>query len=155
MVRWMAQDDRRTFADRLNFLFETVRPQGETREYTNSEVAAATDISGSYVGYLRKGIRDNPSVETVQALARFFGVRPSYFVDDERDTEHAVAVEAQLRLLQALNDPGIKRLAMRAAEAELSPAALDAVTAMIDQVQRLEQAASPKSRRRGQEQSQD
>jgi ESX-1-secreted protein regulator len=152
----MARDDHRTFADRLNFLFETVRPRGETREYANSEVAAATDVSGSYIGYLRKGVRDNPSVDTVQALARFFGVRPSYFVDDEQDAEEAAAVEARLRLRQALTDPGIERLAMRAAEAELSPAALDAITEMIDQVRRLEQAAPPKkSRGRGQEQSHD
>jgi ESX-1-secreted protein regulator len=133
-----------TFADRLNSLFDTVRPAGEDREYTNSEVASATDVSGSYIGYLRKGLRTNPSVETVQALARFFGVRPSYLVDDEQDDERVASAEAQLRLVQALNNPGIKQLAMRAAEANLSATALDAVTAMIEQVSRLEQAAARK-----------
>jgi transcriptional regulator with XRE-family HTH domain len=138
----------KTVAGRLNYLFETVRPEGGAREFTNAEVAAATGVSATYVGYLRKGERDNPSVETVQALARFFGVRPSYFVDDEADEERIAAIEAQLRLVQALNNPGIKRLALRAAEAELSPTALDAVTAMIDQVRLLERSATPKKGRR-------
>jgi transcriptional regulator with XRE-family HTH domain len=129
-------------AERLNALFGTVRPPGERREYTNSEVAAATGMSATYVGYLRKGIRDNPSVDAVQALARFFGVRPSYFVDDEAAAEPADGhPEASQRLMRALRDPGIQRLAMRAAEAELSPAAIDAVTAMIEEVRRLDQAA--------------
>lgn len=141
---------RKSFADKLNLLFETVQPRDAHREYANSEVAAATDISASYIGYLRKGVRDNPSVETIQALARFFGVRPSYFVDEQVDEEHAAAVEAQLRLVQALNDPGIKRLAMRAMEAELSPAALDAITAMIDHVRQLEESVAPKPPRKGQ-----
>ncbi|MBB5083945.1 helix-turn-helix domain-containing protein [Nonomuraea endophytica] len=141
-------DGRKSFADKLNLLFETVRPRDAHREYTNSEVAAATDVSASYIGYLRKGVRDNPSVETIQALARFFEVRPSYFVDEDVDDEHAEAVEARLRLVQALNDPGIKRLAMRAMEADLSPAALDAITAMIDQVRQLEESIAPKPPRK-------
>ncbi|MFI6910331.1 helix-turn-helix domain-containing protein [Nonomuraea sp. NPDC050394] len=140
--------ERRSFAGKLNLLFETVRPNEAHREYTNSEVAAATDISASYIGYLRKGVRDNPSVETVQALARFFEVRPSYFVDEDVDDEHAAAVEARLKLVRALNDPGIKRLAMRAMEAELSPAALDAITAMIDHVRQMEESVTPKPSRK-------
>jgi transcriptional regulator with XRE-family HTH domain len=138
---------RQTLAGKINFLFATVRPPDEDREYTNCEVAAATDLSGSYLGYLRRGVRDNPSVEAVQALARFFGVRPSYLVDNEPDEERAAQTEAQLRLAQALKNPGIVRLATRAAEAHLSPAALDAITAMIDQVSKLEQQAA--SRKRG------
>jgi transcriptional regulator with XRE-family HTH domain len=130
----------RTFADRLNDLFRSVRPPGQDREYTNSEVAEATKISSSYIGYLRKGVRGNPSVEAVQALARFFRVRPSYFVDDEEDEERAALAEAQLKLVRALERPGIRKLAMRAADADLSAAALDAVAAMIDEVSKLEQA---------------
>jgi len=137
----------RTFADKINFLFTTVRPPGEEREYTNSEVAVATDISGSYIGYLRKGIRDNPSIEAVRALARFFGVPPSYLVDDERDEQRLASIEAQLKLVQALKNPGIKQLAMRAADAELSPTGLETIAAMIDEVRKLEQAARKPHRR--------
>jgi transcriptional regulator with XRE-family HTH domain len=137
----------RTLADKLNHLFATVRPPGHDREYTNAEVAQATGVSGSYVGYLRKGIRDNPTVDAVQSLARHFGVRPSYFVDEDLDEERLASVDAQLRLARALITPGIEALAMRAAEADLSPEALDALTAMIEQVQRLEHAAGSKKRR--------
>jgi transcriptional regulator with XRE-family HTH domain len=119
------------FAARLNHLFAEVRPSGGNREYTNSEVAAATGLSGTYLGYLRKGVRDNPSIEAVQAIARFFGVRAGSLVEDSRDDEEG-------RLLEAMRNRGVQQLAMRAAEANLSPAALDAITAMIDHVTRLE-----------------
>jgi transcriptional regulator with XRE-family HTH domain len=125
------------FAARLNQLFATVRPAKADREYTNSEVAAATGLSGTYLGYLRKGLRDNPSIEAVQAIARFFGVRAGSLVDDREDEES--------RLLQAMRNRGVQHLAMRAAEANLSPAALDAVTAMIDHVTRLEKGLPPES----------
>ena len=137
-----------TVAERLNRLFEIVRPRGEDRQYSNSEVAAATGVSGTYIGYLRRGVRDNPSVDTVQALARFFGVRPSYLVDD-LDEEQAARIEAQVRLFQALDDPGIRQLALRAAAADLSATGLDAVAAMIDQVKKLEQEAATTKRGRG------
>lgn len=135
-------EGQNTVAERLNRLFEIVGPRGEDRQYSNSEVAAATGVSGTYIGYLRRGVRHNPSVETVQALARFFGVRPSYLVDDDVDDEQAASIEAQVRLFQALDDPGIRRLALRAAAADLSPVGLDAVAAMIDQVKKLEQEAA-------------
>lgn len=131
-----------TIARRLNRLFEIVQPRGEERQYSNSEVAAATGVSGTYIGYLRRGVRDNPSVDTVQALARFFGVRPSYLVDDDADEQRAASTEAQVRLFQVLDDPGIRQLALRAAAADLSPTGLDAVAAMIDQVKILEKDAA-------------
>jgi hypothetical protein len=47
-----------------------------------------------------------------------------------------------------LKNPGIKQLAMRAADAELSPTGLETIAAMIDEVRKLEQA-SRRSHRRG------
>ena len=135
------------FADRLNALFTAVRPGGGAREYTNSQVAAATGVSASYIGYLRKGVRFNPSVEAVQLLARFFAVRPGYFVDDGPDAGAVGGgVDDELTLIQALRDPGIKRLVMRAAEARLSAGALATIAAMIDEVGKLEQAAERERR---------
>lgn len=132
----------RALAEKLNFLFATVRPPGQDREYSNAEVAQSTGVSGSYIGYLRKGVRDNPTVEAIQALARHFGVRPSYLVDDESDEEQIASIEAQVRLSQALANPAIEALAMRAAESGLSAEGLDAVAAMLEQVQRLERGAA-------------
>ena len=143
-----------SFADRVNHLFTTVRTPDDSREYTNAEVAHATGVSATYIGYLRKGVRANPSVDTVRALARFFRVRPSYLVDEEPEEPLAgpagdTAVgRTDRRLAEALRNPGITRLAMRAAEADLSPAAFAAIAAMIDEVEKLEQAADGRSKRR-------
>jgi transcriptional regulator with XRE-family HTH domain len=143
-----------SFADRVNHLFATVRTPDENREYTNAEVAQATGVSATYIGYLRKGVRGNPSVDTVRALARFFRVRPSYLVDEEPDEPwagpagEAADERADRRLAEALRNPGITRLAMRAAEADLSPAAIAAIAAMIDEVEKLEQAADGRGKRR-------
>jgi transcriptional regulator with XRE-family HTH domain len=142
-----------SFADRVNHLFATVRT-ADDREYTNAEVALATGVSATYIGYLRKGVRGNPSVDTVRALARFFRVRPSYLVDEEADEPLAgpaadtTVDSTDRRLAEALRNPGITRLAMRAAEADLSPAAIAAVAAMIDEVEKLEQAADGRGKRR-------
>ncbi|GII22590.1 helix-turn-helix domain-containing protein [Planosporangium mesophilum] len=125
-----------SLAEKINFLFDWLgRKTGRT--YTNSEVAAATGMSDTYVGYLRRGSADNPTLKTIQDLARFFGVKPSFFTDDA-DDEAIDRLDAQLDLFRAINDPNIQALALRATKANLSPAGLEAITAMIDHVQRLE-----------------
>ncbi len=149
----MASRERRhsplTFPDRLNRLFATVHAPDGDREFTNAEVAQATSISATYIGYLRKGIRDNPSVETVRALAQFFGVRPSVLIDDAPDAaDTEPGTETHRRLAEALRNPAVTRLAMRAAEAELSTAALDAIIAMIDEVGKREQTTARPGRPR-------
>jgi transcriptional regulator with XRE-family HTH domain len=74
-----------TFASRLNRLFDTVRtPEGQ--QYSSGEVAATMRQSGfpmtvTVVSQLRAGVGPAPSAQTVRALARFFGVSPSYFSD--------------------------------------------------------------------------
>src|SRR3989442_226310 len=73
------------------------------REYTYREVASAvsaengTTLSPSYVWQLRTGVKDNPSMRHIEALARFFAVRPSYFFDDEL----ADVPDSEVRLLAA------------------------------------------------------
>lgn len=44
---------------------------------------------------LRTGARENPTIRHIEALARFFGVSPSYFFDEELTD----VPEAELRLL--------------------------------------------------------
>ncbi len=91
-----------TLAGRIDCLFRTHRsPRG--REYTYREVAiAVTDLNGvtlspAYLWQLRTGARNNPSINHLAALARFFNVAPSYFFDDELSN----LPEAELRLLAA------------------------------------------------------
>jgi transcriptional regulator with XRE-family HTH domain len=133
---------RRSLADKLNHLFETVHGPGQ-KPYSNHQVAdalnrkAATEggptIDQSYLARLRAGGRAKPSFEVVQALAAFFGVSVDYFSDDDA----AVArIEAQLALVAALRDSGVRDLALRAAG--LSPRGLDTVTAVLNQVRQYE-----------------
>lgn len=127
----------RTLAERLEYLFRTVREPGR-REYSNEEVAAAivrdqgVAISASYIWYLRTGQRDNPTFKHLNALARFFGVPPAYFFDHGTGAR----VEAELALLTAMKDVGVRDVALRAAG--LSPKSLEAITDVISRVRELE-----------------
>jgi transcriptional regulator with XRE-family HTH domain len=131
------QDERRSLADKLGYLFRTVRGSGR-REYTNEEVASTisreqdVSISASYLWYLRTGQRDNPTFKHLNALARFFGVPPAYFFDDETSAR----VEAELALLTAMKDTGVRDVALRAAG--LSTRSLDTITDVINRVRELE-----------------
>jgi transcriptional regulator with XRE-family HTH domain len=134
-------NDQRThgpsaLADRLNRLFETVHPRGRG-PYSNEEVARAIraeggDISRAYLSYLRNGDRDNPTLQHLEALSRFFGVTAAYFFDDDVAAE----TDAQLEIVAALRDAGVRSVALRVAE--LSPKGLHAVNAMIEEVRALE-----------------
>ncbi len=125
-----------SLAGKLNHLFMRVRPAGRDR-YTSEEVARAITasgipISGSYVWLLRKGKRDNPTLRHVEGLARFFGVPPAYFFDDDV-TE---AVDAELSLRVALQDAEVQRITLGAAG--LSERSLKSIGDVIARVRELE-----------------
>jgi transcriptional regulator with XRE-family HTH domain len=121
-------------ADRLNRLFEDVRPPDRGgRRWTNDEVAAAIKeaepairVSGAYLSALRTGAKRRPSTELLAALARFFGVPLDYFVTGDTRTD------AEAELARVAENLGVRRLALRALE--LSPEGLAAVTKIIEQV---------------------
>lgn len=130
----------RTFADRLNRLFETVHPHGRG-PYSNEEVAQGIrarggDISRAYLAYLRKGERTNPTLQHVAALASFFGVAPTYFIEDLPADD----LDAQVELAAAMRDAGVRTVALRAAG--LSPKGLRAITAMIERISELDGSAT-------------
>jgi transcriptional regulator with XRE-family HTH domain len=135
-----AGDTRRpppSLATKLDRLFQAVRPAGGS-EYSYQEVADAIrgeggpTISATYLWQLRKGIRDNPTRNHLAALARFFGVSPAYFFDDDA----AEVVDAQLSLLAAMRDASVRSVALRAAG--LSVESLAAIQVVIDHARRLE-----------------
>jgi transcriptional regulator with XRE-family HTH domain len=134
----------KTFAERLNFLFDTVHPPGRG-PYSNSEVARGAGITVTYVGYLRKGLRDNPTKAHIEALAGFFGIPPTYFFDGSEGPE----VARDLALLSALKHAGAREVALRAAF--LDPTALRALVPMLECLgtdtpgQRMEPVESPPS----------
>ena len=139
---------RRSLADKLDHLFETVHPA--KGQYTHEQVAAALrqaggpTISATYVWQLRKGIRDNPTKHHLEALAGFFGVPPSYFFDEDA----AAQVDAELELLVAMRDANVRSVALRSAG--LSPATLASIRGIIEAARQIEGLApidgDPKSR---------
>jgi transcriptional regulator with XRE-family HTH domain len=128
---------QRSLAEKLEYLFRTVREPGR-REYSNEEVAAAiardqdVSISASYIWYLRTGQRDNPTLKHLTALATFFGVPPAYFFDERIRDE----VEGELALVVALRDAGVRDVALRASG--LSVESLDTISEVIKRVRTLE-----------------
>jgi transcriptional regulator with XRE-family HTH domain len=137
----------RTFAEKLDHLFETVHPPG--RQYTHEEVAAALreaggpTISATYVWQLRTGRRDNPTKRHLEALAAFFGVPVAYFFDDDTSER----IDSELDLLVALRDSGVRQVALRTLE--LSPQARQMVVDLIEHAARLDgQANRPQPTRR-------
>lgn len=127
---------RRTLAEKLDHLFHTVRPA--RGEYSHEEVAAAIrerggpTISATYIWQLRKGLRDNPTMRHLEALAGFFGVSPVYFFDEEA----AERIDAELELLASIRDASVRQVALRASG--LSTQSLEAIKEMIERVRQLE-----------------
>lgn len=124
------------FAQRLDYLFKTVYPRGRG-EYSYREVARALEddgvqISASYLQMLRTGTQPDPRIGHVSAIAKFFGVPPSYFFDDDE----AERIEAQIAIVAALRDSGVKDLVLRATG--LSDQGLRMVAEMIEHVRELE-----------------
>jgi len=128
---------KRAIADKLESLFRTVHPAGGS-EYSLEDVASAIrdaggpTISASYIWQLRKGVKDNPTKKHIEALAEFFGVSPAYFFDDEA----AERIEAELAMLAAMRDAGVRRVALRTAG--LSPRSLAAIETIIESIREIE-----------------
>jgi transcriptional regulator with XRE-family HTH domain len=89
-------------------------------------------ISPTYLHELLRGKKRDIGIERLEALARFFGVKPQYFFD----AEYAETVDAQLRLAQALRDSNVRGLVARAQG--LSPEGLEAAVAAIQHIRRVE-----------------
>ena len=137
-----------TFAAKLDRLFRTVRPGGGPREFSYREVARGIEeqgdvtISASYLHQLRTGVKDNPTIKHLESIAAFFGVPASYFLDEQVAAE----VGAELELLTAMRDAGVRDVALRAHG--LSKESLSVVAEMIERTRKLEGLDSPSSRRR-------
>jgi transcriptional regulator with XRE-family HTH domain len=109
-------DESRPLADKLNHLFAVVR-RADGAEYYGKDVVAAVrdtgvELSASHLSELRRGIKSNPTVRVLQALADFFEVRVSYFFDDPAAVEQT---EAELELRAAMRDARVQQMAHRAA----------------------------------------
>lgn len=129
--------DNGELASRLTKLFEVMRKAG-TAPLSNAAAAAAitektgVSISPAYLWQLRSGVKRNPTVAHLRAIAEFFGVPASYLIDRDPDQK----IDAQLTLIQALRDVGVRDLAVRTSG--LTPEAITSLAAMVDEVRKLQ-----------------
>lgn len=137
-----ASDDPGELAGKIDRLFRTVHPRARG-EFSYREVAHVIEdrggptISASYLHALRTGLKDNPTKRHLEAIAEFFGVSPAYFFDDDL----AAKIDAQLELLEAMRDAGIRHIALRAKE--LSPGAIEMIREMVDRTRQIEGVDDP------------
>lgn len=125
------------FDQRLNDLIRAIYPDERKRPgYTRlaKEISDATGgaISGTYLWELATGKKHNVTLEQLDVLARFFGVPPDYFFNEETSER----VRAQLALASALRDAKIRSLALRAEG--LSPANLDALLTIVNEARKVQ-----------------
>jgi transcriptional regulator with XRE-family HTH domain len=118
-------DEKGSFAQKLNHLFETVKkPDGA--KYTQGDVVKGTGgvISRVYLWKLRSGRSTNPGYHIVQAIANFFDVDPSYFFEEDGDETDAISL--------ARDDDLVDKIALRSSR--LDEEGKQAVLSMIDYI---------------------
>jgi transcriptional regulator with XRE-family HTH domain len=87
-------------------------------------------ISTGYLWMLRTGQRDNPTGARLQALARFFGKPPAFFLDAEATSE-------DFELAAALRQSDIRQIALRSDG--LSVRSKQAILALIEKAREAEE----------------
>lgn len=103
------QDSGRDFTRKLNQLYDEQRDPGG-KCYTNAEIAARVNKSGTaaiteaYLSLLRNGKRPEPRLSVADAIARAFGVSPSYFLPDEPDPPPTSMNDAETQLRELVRD---------------------------------------------------
>lgn len=128
-------------ARKMDHLMRSVHPKGRgpysLREAAGliNEAAGEEVISHSYLGQMRNGKRDNPTMRQLAVLSAFFGVPVSYFFDDEASQRSSQEVELAI----AIKDPDVRDLALSAAG--LSTVSLKALKSMTDTFWTLEKRA--------------
>ena len=136
----------RTLAEKLDQCFRTMHP-ADRGEWSYKEVSAGmaelgVTCSPSYLWQLRKGLRDNPTVRQVEALARYFHVPVTFFFGSTQEVDQ---IAAQMALVQALRDPQLHEIALRAST--FTPAGLRAVAGVIRELQAVPGMANTPGRR--------
>ncbi|WP_186763008.1 helix-turn-helix domain-containing protein [Lentzea tibetensis] len=124
-------DSPRTLAEKVEYLFREVRPK-DRKPFTHPEVATATGLSTGLLSALRSGKNTNPTKDTLERLAGFFGVPVAFFFDDQTTEQ----IAAQIGLAGAMRDAGVASAAARMVG--LSAGSVDAVRALTEQLRKLE-----------------
>lgn len=100
-----------SLADKLNKLFEVAHRASEPAISTAAAAEEITcrsgiPISQDHLEQLRAGTTQDASMQQLSAIAEFFGVSAGYLTDPLGDP----MVGAQLNLLQAMRDSGVRDL---------------------------------------------
>ena len=105
------------FANVLNYLFVTrlKEEKGRKRPYKLREVAEGSGVAISYLSEARRGNIEDPHMQKVVALAKFFGVSPAIFLNEANpfaSTEQAEAAATESRMRDALVESGLMEPSM-------------------------------------------
>ncbi len=135
-VVWAEQRPREV-ARKLDRLFAAMHPRGR-EAYSEAEVVEGIAARGgpameaSSLRALRTGEREDATLEELEALVGFFGLRDvAYFYDAAVVDD----VDAQLELLAALRDADVRGMHIRKFGSRLSPASIRAITEIVREVQ--------------------
>ncbi len=110
------------FRERLNWLFEHIR-KSNGKLNTTSDIARKADLAIQLVADYRRGIRDNPTLTSIVALAKAFNVPIAYFFSeqDHQTQEHELLKHDRKDLLE---------LTLRASE--LTPEVVQQIVEIIN-----------------------
>jgi transcriptional regulator with XRE-family HTH domain len=122
--------------ERLNYLFQTVHAP-DRRPYSAAEVARWINdnggkISSVYILKILNGERTDPSQRYLKEIARYFGVSPAFFWEDDPAELDGEALNTQI----LLRDDLVQSMMLRAAR--LSRGQQEALSGIIDSLLRAE-----------------
>jgi transcriptional regulator with XRE-family HTH domain len=122
-----------TRADKINALiadhWRGQKPPGNAVIAERIRIETGLSISTGYLWMLRTGARDNPTGSRLQALAKFFGRSPSFFLDAE-------GAETDDQLSAALRSKDVVQIALRSDG--LSDHSKKAILSMIEHARMIE-----------------
>jgi len=141
-----ADQGRRSFADKLFYLIETVHPP-DRGSYSYREIAAGIAdhpgaMTAAHINQLAIGKQPHPRIHHVEALVGFFGVPVTYFFDDIA----AAHIADQIAQIIAWRDTEARRIAERVVE--LNPRDRNTVTNLIGTLRAYDEQSHARGRRR-------
>ena len=141
-----ADQGRRSFADKLSYLIQTVRP-ADRGSYSYREIAAGIAdhpgaMTAAHINQLAIGKQPHPHIHHVEALASFFGAPVTYFFDDDT----AAQIADQIAQITVWRDTEARRIAERVVD--LNPRDRNTVTNLIDCPRAYDEQARATRRRR-------
>lgn len=143
------EPEGRSIAERLDHLFRTFHKR-DGKEYSHREVERelrdrfGEQLSHAYIGQLRAGRQDNPTIKALRALAMFFGVPVDYFVSEAVAREVDKELQLAAQLVELRDHPSLGTLVVRARG--LSDRSLESVIAIMDRVREIEGLPPPSDR---------